>query len=100
MPGATFWLVLSKSMRYPYLSARLAAKKPAMKAGEVPLELSVSVPDSLFSRPTLRAEVAIPEVAVPRITPEIQDGIAAVLSEQLGLRVHVTTEDPACSSET
>lgn len=91
--AATFYLALSESQRHPYLSARIATRRPSLKAGEVLLELNVSVPRGLFKRPALSASVAIPDnMPAPVITTEVQDGIAAALSEQLGMRVHVTAE--------
>ncbi len=90
---ATFYLALSESQRHPYLSARIATKRPSLKAGEVLLELNVSVPRALFKRPSLSASIKVPDnMPSPVITTEVQDGIAAVLSQQLGMRVTVTAE--------
>lgn len=94
--SAKFYLVLRSSNRHPWLHARLATRLGNLAAGEVPLELSVNVPAALFQRPAIRATVRIPDGAQPPvITTEVQEGIAAALQSQLGVRVHVTTEPEA-----
>lgn len=98
MHKATFYLALSESQRWPYLSARISNRRPALRAGEIAMELTVQVPKALFKRPTLRAEIEIPgDIPEPVITAEVKDGIAATLSEQLGLPVRITVEGPHAS---
>jgi hypothetical protein len=93
MPSALFYLALSQSKRFPYLSARITANRPSLRPDEVLLELSVDVPAAMFARPHLRATVKVHgDTPAPVITTEIQDGIAAAVQAQLGLRVHVTAE--------
>lgn len=90
---ATFYLALSESSRWPNLSARLTQKRPALRSGEIAMELNVSVPAALFRRPTLSASISIPDnLPEPSISAEVQDGIAAALSEQLGVQVHLTVQ--------
>lgn len=92
---ATFYLALSRSQRWPYLSARLTQKQPALRPGEIAMELNVSVPAALFRRPTLSASISIPDnLPDPCISAEVQDGIAATLSEQLGVPVRISVEAP------
>lgn len=96
MPSATFYLALSESTKWPYLSARITQRKPRLEASEILLSLAVDVPSSLFERPALHATVHVPEnTQAPTITTEVQDGIAAVLHQQLGLRVVVSAEPEA-----
>jgi hypothetical protein len=93
MASANFYLVLRKSQRHPYLAAKIHTGLPKLGAGEVCMQLGISVPDALFKRPQLRASVSIPDnVAPPVIDADVQDNIARVLSEQLGIAVHVTAE--------
>lgn len=90
---ATFYLALSQSQRWPYLSARVTAKAPSLGPGEIAMELSVSVPAALFRRPTLSASISIPDnLPEPVISAEVQDRIAATLSDQLGVQVHLTVQ--------
>ena len=96
-----FYLVISvKGKGYPELAARLAVRQPSLRPGEVALQLSVSVPKSLFARPTLHASVTVPadQVSQPVITAEVSENIAAALSQQLGVTVHVSA-DPALAKE-
>lgn len=98
MLSDTFYLAISQSKRYGKLNARLTQKQPALRAGEIAMELTVQVPKALFKRPTLRAEIEIPgDIPEPVITAEVKDGIAATLSEQLGLPVRITVEGPHAS---
>ena len=90
-----FYLAISQSKRYGKLNARLTQKQPALQAGEVAMELNIEIPKALFKRPSLRADIAIPNnVPDPVITAEVQDGLAATLSEQLGVPVRISVEAP------
>ena len=92
----TFYLVLAQKVHaYQGLTARLTAKPPRLDAGEVALTLNVEVPIALFKRPMLIAKVAVPDGAglSERITADVQDNLALILSEQLGMRVRVSAED-------
>lgn len=90
--STTFWLCLKPAKRgYRDLGARLVQKSPALDVGEIAIELNVTVPRALFQRPALRAKVVVPDDASPPvINAEVTDNIAAVLREQLGLRVEVS----------
>ena len=96
MVESTFYLALSlKAKPWKTLGARLAHRKPTLKPGEVAVELRVQVPLAMFQRPTLRAKVVVPD-GVPLqqvITAEVQDNIARVLNEQLGLRMEVSADE-------
>jgi hypothetical protein len=93
----TFYLVLKPSARSytNTLSARLAKKKPSLAAGEVVMLLDVDLPESLFKRPQLSAKVRVPpdQMGKTFITADVADNVAAVLSQQLGMRVTVSAED-------
>ncbi len=91
----TFYLVLSKKERGYGLSGRLTNKAPRLGAGEIVMELNVRVPRALFARPSLRAQLSIPEGTVPGpvISTDVADNIAAVIREQTGLRVEIAAAD-------
>lgn len=74
------------------LKARLTNKLPALTSGEVPIKLNVSVPDALFKRPQLQAQITIPESAVtaPVVSAEVLDNVKEVLSQTTGLDVQVS----------
>ena len=78
------------------LSARLAAKVPALKSDEVAVKLSVSVPEVLFKRPQLQASITIPESAVtaPVVNAEVLDNVREIISQQTGLDVQVSLVVP------
>lgn len=90
-----FYLVLSAASHgYKKLNARLAVRKPRLQRGEVAIELNVSVPDTLFDRPILKASVEVPEAAAAQsvITADVMQNIGETLSRQLGIRVEVTAD--------
>lgn len=98
----SFWLVFAtKEGRYSSTpvqagSPRTAQKKPALGVNEVAVKMSVDLPETLFSKPTLNFKLAVPapenEVV---IDAEAQTRIADVLAEQLGVKVVVSAGDTA-----
>jgi len=72
----------------------LTRKKPDTGAQEVAIKIEIEVPDALFLRPTLTAKIAVPEDAPisTEVPVEVQDNLAALLSEQMGVQIHVSTE--------
>lgn len=93
MANASFFLVLRKTQRHPYMGASIHNKLPKLAPGEVVVTLRVDIPDALFSRPQLTAKITVPsDKAPPIITAEVQHDIARVLSERIGLTVNVTAD--------
>lgn len=95
---ASFWLVVEAVKKYGrlHLGAVTTRKtKPATRSNEVAVRVHLEIPDTLFERPTLEARVVVPESDVPGpvVTAEVADNIAEALSEQLGLRVHISSGD-------
>jgi len=66
--------------------------KPATGPNEVAIKMSVEIPDAYFETPELSAKITVPEDAIksPIISADVQSNIAAVLSEQLGMKVHIS----------
>jgi hypothetical protein len=93
-----FHLTLAKN-RGTYnttLTARITKNRPALQPGEVSLVLDVEVPAALFARPALSAKVTVPpsQALSERITAEVQDNLAEILAQQLGMHVSVSAADP------
>jgi hypothetical protein len=91
------WLVISaKKSRYmrgewTANGVQVRKNKPATGPNEVAIKLTFAIPDAYFEVPELSASVMVPEDAVnkPTITPDVIDNFSEVLSEQLGVKVHV-----------
>lgn len=72
-------------------SVRTAKTKPKCEAHEVAVFLRVELPIALFKRPSLQATISVPEDQAPMvITPEVQQNIARVVQEQLGITMQVS----------
>jgi len=79
------------------VSVRVTKSKPSTAANEVAMEVECDLPVSLFKKPTLRAQISIPDgqSAPLAITPELQTNIAAVLQERFeGLRFELSVPTP------
>ena len=87
-----FYLILKKKNGWMNrLVGRLCTKLPALAAGEIPVKITVVLPEALFTRPQLQAKVIIPESAVskPVIDGNILDNVREVLEQQTGMAVQV-----------
>lgn len=73
---------------------RVAKNRPDCKAHEVAVFMEMELPAALFLRPSIRTKIIVPDNAAPLvITPQVQDNIAQVLRDQLG--IVMTVEAPA-----
>lgn len=98
MYSAEIYLICRKAgNRYNTLAVRVATRKPALRPGEVPIYLTVSLPDALFQKPTLRAEVKVGEQQVPpaKVIAQVIGNIEEQLRKALGVEVKLTVEAPA-----
>lgn len=77
-------------------SARLTKNKPSLDANEVPVRINLSLPISLFQRPSLEASISIPEDSVtpPEISADVQSGIAEAIRAATGFNVRLRVEAP------
>lgn len=79
-----------------YPTVRVAKTKVPVAAHEVPIRITLELPRALFLRPALEASIKVPAADHPLIIrPEVQENIASILSEQLGVTVRVTQEPEA-----
>jgi len=71
-------------------AVRVSKGKPFCEPDEVAVAIRLQLPASLFKRPQLRADIVVPEGMAPTvITPEIQQNIADVVRDQLGIVLHI-----------
>lgn len=89
------YLIVSPKGYYD-ISARYTSRPPALAKNEVAIKLGVSVPDALFNRPQLQAEVRIPEecVTAPVLNAEVLDNVREVLQQQTGMDISVRVVEP------
>jgi len=75
-------------------SIRVTKSKPDCSSTEVAVRISLKLPENLFVRPTLQAKIVVPEGQSQfEITPDVEEGIARVVQEQLGITMRVTAGD-------
>lgn len=73
-------------------TVRITKSKPDCAATEVPVRIALSLPQSLFNRPILQANVVVPDVqSALEITPEIEEGIAQLVQEHMGIAMRITS---------
>ena len=71
-------------------SIRTSKGKPSCDFDEVAVAIRLELPASLFKRPQLSANIVVPEGHGPMvITPDIQQNIADVVRDQLGITLRV-----------
>ncbi len=72
-------------------SARITDKKPSLHPDEIAIYLSINIPDTLFQRPALKAEIKIEEKLVPaQISADVIDNIQQIIQENLNVKVELT----------
>lgn len=79
----------------PY-GVRMTKNKPNLVGNEVPVFVTLDVPDALFRTPQLRAVVTIPpnSVTSSTITAEVQDNVAKAIKAATGMEVRLSVEAP------
>lgn len=93
-----FWVkIAAKKAKYGLpewlpMGHEIRKSKPSTGPNEVAVKMTVEIPDAYFETPELSAKICVPESAVksPIISADVQSNIAAILSEQLGMTVHVS----------
>jgi len=73
-------------------NAKLSAKSPSLKAHEIAIKLNLNIPDDLFLKPALEADIIIPKesVVAGKIDTEIIEDIKKTVEEGLGIHMHVS----------
>ena len=85
----TFFLVIPEK-GVPKISRKL----PALAAGQIAVEMVMTLPRELFRRPVIKAEVNIKDAPILEIESEVQAQLAETLSDQLGVPVCITVKAP------
>lgn len=86
--NAEVWLVVSQGSRWGKLNVRLALKSPSLKPGEVPIKMSVDLPEALFKTPQLTAKIVVPDTILTETFVQVEDKLAQLANEHLGLTIH------------
>lgn len=87
------YLCLRKNYAQTYkLKARVVENSPKLEAGEIAIKLNVELPELLFKRPQLEANILIPESDVPKsiINTVIQDNVEKCIQEVTGAKIVFT----------
>jgi hypothetical protein len=72
-------------------SARVTDKKPSLHPDEVAIYLTINIPDTLFQRPALKAEIKIDENTVPsQISAEVIDNVKQIIQDNLGMTIEIS----------
>jgi len=71
---------------------RVAAKKPATKQNQIAINVVLDIPDSLFTKPALKASITLPQGQAREsvITADVASNIAEIIQQQLGVRLEIT----------
>ena len=76
-------------------SVRVNRQKPSLRGNEVSVYLNLNIPDQIFEKPYLQAEITIPEEAVTKtpINAEIKDNVAKAIEQATGLNFSITVQE-------
>ncbi|MFZ2882119.1 MAG: hypothetical protein WA019_03525 [Candidatus Moraniibacteriota bacterium] len=67
---------------------------PALQWNEVSIFMNLNIPDKIFDKPTLQANITIPEEAVIKtpIEASVVDNVAEAIEQATGLKFNITVE--------
>lgn len=86
-----FYLTFSQGGGVP----KVTKNRPAVAPDEVCAAFEVDLPDSLFTRPQLYAQVQIPDPETPmKIDTEVTGQITEAIRKSTGLQVNLSVVDP------
>lgn len=82
-----FYLIVSESGK-----VRTTKSKPDLKWDEIVIHQRLDLPDKLFQKPQLNAEITVTDKMVePKvITPDMQDNIKQAIESAAGVEVRLT----------
>lgn len=77
-------------------SMRVMKTKPGLGWNEISIAINLELPDALFKKPSLHAEIKIPDSAASpsEVTAEITDNIKAAIEQAAGMEVRLTIVEP------
>lgn len=81
------WLTVSEAGK-----TRVTAGKPGLDWDEVSILLNIELPDALFDKPKLQADITIPEEAArpTEITATVIENVADAIRTSTGLEFHIS----------
>lgn len=86
----TRWMAVSKGGQ-----VRVVSNQPTLKPGEISLLMAVSIPDELFDRPHLKANITLDAPGIQNeVTAQVAQNIQDTVNKNLGLNLHVNIIDP------
>lgn len=82
-------------------SVKVSKRPPALDWNEISFELKLTIPNEIFKKPLLKAEIEIPKEAVntPVITAEITDNIQEVIKQHTGIEVRLEVPEQLMADE-
>lgn len=81
-------------------SVRITKTAPDVKAHEVPVWVTLELPEGLFKRPRLAVAIKVPDEQAPiAIMPQVQSNIADIIAQQLGVNVTITPAPPLAAGD-
>lgn len=85
------WAIISDSG-----AVQVRKNKPTINVNEVAVMLNFDIPDALFSKPRLVADIKIPEEAASQelITSEVAENVQELVEQVTGLNFRITVEKP------
>lgn len=94
--NSRFYLYVRKGTKYGYPEPiiRVTKTKGNMASDEICIEMNLDIPDALFKRPSLTANITIPDSVVPEeIKAQTMDNIKEALSQAVDLKINFEVED-------
>lgn len=75
-------------------SVRITANKPSLATDEIAIQLNLDIPNQMFVKPTLVADISVDEELAGQqlISTEVVDNAKQLISDTLGLELRVSTE--------
>jgi hypothetical protein len=73
-------------------SVKVVTRQPSLGGNEIAVRLAIEIPNTLFERPQLEANLKIPTEAIPKgkITTSVTDNVEKLIKEATGLTMKVT----------
>ena len=94
----TGWIIVQAKKDYNFWSgkiAKLTKSKPAsVPKNAIAIKLEIELPDSLFEQTQFQAKITVSEDQTKGvvINAETQENISEILTDQLGVNVHISSE--------
>ena len=80
---------------YRTFSSRMSKGNPKLDTDEVAVMVSIELPDALFDKPSLQANIVVPIEAVskPIISAEVIDNVQDIIKQNTGFEVKLQIVD-------